>query len=477
MVKICNMIMRAVCLILVLFLGTQTSIAMTLRKPVSGLPDFSQLFKDASPAVVNINTLEKPKSRPSIHGSGADELFRRYFGIHFPDKPAEGAWQPMSLGSGFIISEDGFILTNDHLIEGADEIIVKLNDRSEIVAKLIGSDKRSDLAVLKIETKQKLPVVRIGSGSLMAGQWVAAIGSPFTFENSITKGIISAVNRSLPNDAYVPFVQTDVPINSGNSGGPLFNMSGEVVGINSRIFTQTGGFMGVSFAIPIDHVMWAVDQIKKQGYVVRGWLGVLMQEVDRDLAESFGLDKPMGALIKQIVPGGPADQAKLQLGDVIIGVNGRPVDESSSLPVYVGILTPGEKAEITYIRNGKKKSVMMVIGELSDDSGQKRGQAKREHGSRSNRLGVQVVVLNSDYRNKLGLDDIVTGLVVLSVVSGVAKSIGIRQGDVITEVNKARVKNVEEFTEAVKALPANRSISIRIVRNGQPLYTTFRLEE
>ncbi|MDP0587683.1 MAG: Do family serine endopeptidase [Candidatus Endonucleobacter bathymodioli] len=472
-----NMIMRAVCLALVLFLGTQVSIAKSLQKSAFDLPDFSRLFKEASPAVVNINTLAKPKTRSHMHSSGADELLRRYFGIHYPDRPAEGGSKPMSLGSGFIISEDGFILTNYHIIEGADEIIVKLSDRSETGAELVGFDKRSDLAVLKIETKQKLPIVRIGSGTLQAGQWVAAIGSPFNFEYSITKGIVSAVNRSLPNDAYVPFVQTDVPINSGNSGGPLFNMSGEVVGINSRIFTQTGGFMGLSFAIPIDHVMWAVKQIKEKGYVTRGWLGVLMQEVDRDLAESFGLDKPMGALVKQIVPGGPADKAKLQLGDVIVGVNSRPVYDSSSLPVYVGILAPGSKAEIEYVRNGKKKNLILIIGELPDDSSHSGGQSRRKKGPYSNRLGVQVSELDNDYRSKLELDESTVGLVVISIMSGVANSIGLRQGDVITDINNARVKNVMEFKEAVKKLPVDHSISMRIVRDGHALYITFRLVE
>ena len=272
----------------------------------AALPDFTRLFEEASPAVVNISTLAKPKSRANVYGPGAEqlpEIFRRYFGIPYPDEPSSNTPQPLSLGSGFIISEDGYILTNNHVIDGADEIIVRLSDRSETHAKVIGSDNSSDLALLKIDSKTKLPVVKLGdSDHIKPGQWVAAIGSPFNFEYSITKGIVSALNRSLPNDAYVPFIQTDVPINPGNSGGPLFNMKGEVIGINSQIFTRSGGFMGLSFSIPIDHVMWAVEQMKEKGHVTRGWLGVAIQEVDRDLAESFGLEKPWGHWLTRLCP-------------------------------------------------------------------------------------------------------------------------------------------------------------------------------
>ncbi len=446
----------------------------------SSLPDFTRLFEEASPAIVNISTLSKPKSRSQIYGPGADELpeiFRRYFGIPYPDSSTPNTPQPMSLGSGFIISNDGFILTNNHVVEGADEIIVKLSDRTETRAELIGSDKRSDLAVLKIETKRKLPVVHIGdSDGIKPGQWVAAIGSPFNFEYSITKGIVSALNRSLPNDAYVPFIQTDVPINPGNSGGPLFNMKGEVIGINSQIFTRSGGFMGLSFAIPIDHVMWAVEQIKDKGYVTRGWLGVAIQEVDRELAESFGLEKPMGALISEVVPGGPADEARLHPGDIIIKFNGRPIYHSGALPMNVGVVAPGDKASIEYIRNGKKITARIEVGELPDERGQRREQIGRKDPTK-NRLGIQVAELDRDYRSKLRLEKEISGLVVTNVMSGAARAIGLRQGDVITDINKTRVLNVKEFNAVVKKLPVNRSISMRVIRGGQPGYITFRLNE
>lgn len=337
------------------------------------LPDFTTLFEQASPAVVNISTLAtKKNNRASMYGPGAEELpeiFRRYFGVPTPEEPS-GQPQPMSLGSGFLISDDGYILTNNHVIDGADTIIVRLSDRSEKTAELIGSDKSSDLALLKIEADRKLPVVKMGkSEEVLPGEWVAAIGSPFNFEYSITKGIVSAMDRSLPGDAYVPFIQTDVPINPGNSGGPLLNMKGEVIGINSQIFTRSGGFMGLSFAIPADHVSWAVAQLKEKGYVSRGWLGVAIQDVDRDLAESFGLDKPKGALISQVVPGGPADKAKLQPGDVIIKLNQREILRAGRLPMAVGVISPGNKAEVELIRNGKRMNLKVEVGELPNENG------------------------------------------------------------------------------------------------------------
>ena len=444
------------------------------------LPDFARLFEEASPAVVNISTLTKPKSRQQFYGPGGEELpeiFRRYFGIPFPDEPppSAGKARPMSLGSGFIISEDGYILTNNHVVEGADQIIVKLNDRSEKTAKLIGSDKRSDLALLKIEHDRKLPVVKMGdSDAVKPGQWVAAIGSPFNFEYSITKGIVSALNRSLPSDSYVPFIQTDVPINPGNSGGPLFNMSGEVIGINSQIFTRSGGFMGLSFAIPVDHVMWAVEQLKTKGQVTRGWLGVAIQDVDRELAESFGLDRPMGALVNQVVPGGPADKANIQPGDVIVKFNGREVRYSGELPMAVGVVNPGDKATVELVRNGKPKNLKVEVGTLPDEaSGSPEHSSKPE--PKNNRLGIQVAPLDDDYRNKLRLDNKVKGLVVTGVQTGAGRSIGLRQGDVITDLNNQKIDKLSDFNAIVKKLPEGRSISMRVIRNGNPGYITFRL--
>ena len=445
----------------------------------ASLPNFSELFKQASPAVVNISTLSKPQGRQQIYGPGGEELpeiFRRYFGIPLPDNDA-GRDLPMSLGSGFIISKDGYILTNNHVIDGADKILVRLYDRSELSAKVVGADKRSDLALLKIESDRPLPVVKLGSTqSVEPGQWVAAIGSPFNFEYSITKGIVSALNRSLPSDSYVPFIQTDVPINPGNSGGPLLNMDGEVIGINSQIFTRSGGFMGLSFAIPVDHVSWAVEQLKEKGYVTRGWLGVAIQDVDRDLAESFGLKKPMGALISAVVPGGPADKAKLLPGDIITQFNKKVIDSSGVLPMSVGVETPGEKATVEYIRDGKRMTANVVVGQLPEDSpAADRGAANSIEDQ--NPLGVKVAVLDDSYRGKLRLDQDVEGLVVIGVNRGTGRAIGLRQGDVITDLNNHRVTSVAQFNKVVANLPKGRSIAMRVIRGGHPGYITFRLPE
>ncbi|OED41356.1 serine peptidase [Endozoicomonas sp. (ex Bugula neritina AB1)] len=445
----------------------------------NNLPDFTKLFEDVSPAVVNISTLSKPKNRQPIYGPGSEdlpEIFRRYFGIPLPDGREGGKARPMSLGSGFIISADGYILTNNHVVDGADTIIVRLSDRSEQEAKLVGADKRSDLALLKINADRRLPVVKLSeSDSVKPGQWVAAIGSPFNFEYSITKGIVSALNRSLPSDNYVPFIQTDVPINPGNSGGPLLNMDGEVIGINSQIFTRSGGFMGLSFAIPVAHVSWAVEQLKEKGYVTRGWLGVAIQDVDRELAESFNLERPMGALINQVLPGGPADKAKLHPGDVIIRFNGRDIKNSGILPMTVGVVKPGDEAKVEFIRQGERKTIMVEVGELPDEKHSPEPSA--EPTLQKNRLGVQIAELDQDYRNKLGLDDKVKGLVVIDIMPGTGRSIGLRQGDVITDLNNIRLESVKDFNEVVADLPEQRSISMRVIRNGNPGYITFRLAE
>ena len=315
------------------------------------LPDFTQLVEQASPAVVNISTTQKLPDRkvsnqqmPDLEG--LPPMLREFFerGMPQPRTPRGGGGgqrEAQSLGSGFIISPDGYILTNNHVIADADEILVRLADRSELKAKLVGTDPRSDVALLKIEGKD-LPVLKLGkSQDLKAGQWVVAIGSPFGFDHTVTQGIVSAMGSSLPNENYVPFIQTDVPINPGNSGGPLFNLAGEVVGINSQIYTRSGGFMGVSFAIPIDVAMDVSNQLKTGGKVSRGWLGVVIQEVNKDLAESFGLDKPAGALVAQIQDDGPAAKGGLQVGDVILSMNGQPIVMSADLPHLVGALKAG----------------------------------------------------------------------------------------------------------------------------------------
>lgn len=339
------------------------------------LPDFTTLVEQASPAVVNISTKQKLPDRiasgqmPDLEG--LPPMFREFFERNMPQQPrsprGDRQREAQSLGSGFIISSDGYVLTNNHVVADADEIIVRLSDRSELQAKLVGTDPRTDVALLKVEGKN-LPTVKLGdSEKLKVGEWVLAIGSPFGFDHSVTKGIVSAKGRTLPNDTYVPFIQTDVAINPGNSGGPLFNMNGEVVGINSQIFTRSGGFMGLSFAIPIDVAIDVSNQLKKDGKVSRGWLGVVIQEVNKDLAESFGLDKPAGALVAQVLEDGPAAKSGLQVGDVILSMNGQPIVMSADLPHLVGTLKDGEKAKLEIIRNGKRQNLDVTIGAMPDD--------------------------------------------------------------------------------------------------------------
>ncbi len=346
------------------------------------LPDFTGLVEKYSPAVVNVSTTQKSDRRGDGSGGNPDmdEFFRRFFGPEGrgPQGPDGGGGAPFgqrrSLGSGFIISAEGYILTNNHVVEDADEIVVRMNDRRELVATLVGADPRSDLALLKVNAAN-LPVVKLGhSNALKPGEWVLAIGSPFGFDYSVTAGIISAIGRSLPtenNENYVPFIQTDVAINPGNSGGPLFNLDGEVIGINSQIYTRSGGFMGVSFAIPVDVALDVVEQLKAHGKVSRGWLGVVIQEVNRDLAESFGLDKPSGALVARVIENGPAAKAGLHEGDIILQFNGQHVDLSSDLPHFVGRAHPGSEAQLVIMRAGKRETLNIVVGELAAlDEGQ-----------------------------------------------------------------------------------------------------------
>ena len=378
-------------------------------------------------------------------------------------------------GSGFVIRPDGYILTNNHVVADADEIIVRLSDRSEMKAKLVGTDPRSDVALLKIEGKN-LPVLKLGkSQDLKAGQWVVAIGSPFGFDHTVTQGIISAMGRSLPNESYVPFIQTDVPINPGNSGGPLFNLAGEVVGINSQIYTRSGGFMGVSFAIPIDVAMDVSNQLKAGGKVSRGWLGVVIQEVNKDLAESFGLDKPAGALVAQIQDDGPAAKGGLQVGDVILTMNGQPIVMSADLPHLVGALKAGSKAKLEVIREGKRQNVELTVGAIPEE-GQELGALGGKSGAErsSNRLGIAVVELTDEQKKSF---DLKSGVVIKEVQDGPAALIGLQPGDVITHLNNQAIDTTKEFADIAKALPKNRSVSMRVLRQGRASFITFKLAE
>ncbi|RMQ06425.1 Serine protease MucD/AlgY associated with sigma factor RpoE [Pseudomonas viridiflava] len=450
------------------------------------LPDFTGLVEQASPAVVNISTRQKLPDRAIANQQmpdleGLPPMLREFLERSMPPgsrPPGAGKGdrqrEAQSLGSGFIISPDGYILTNNHVIDGADEILVRLSDRSELKAKLVGTDSRTDVAVLKIDGKD-LPTAKLGnSNTLKVGEWVLAIGSPFGFDHSVTKGIVSAKGRSLPNDTYVPFIQTDVAINPGNSGGPLFNMAGEVVGINSQIFTRSGGFMGLSFAIPIDVAMDVANQLKASGKVSRGWLGVVIQEVNKDLAESFGLDKPAGALVAQVLEDGPAAKGGLQVGDVILSANGQPIIMSADLPHLIGNLKDGSKAELEVIRDGKRQKLTVTVGALPDE-GQEMGDVAGTGAERSsNRLGVSVIELTAEQKKSL---DLKGGVAIKEVTGGPASLIGLQPGDVITHLNNQAITSSKQFTEVAKSLPKDRSVSMRVLRQGRATFITFKLSE
>ncbi|WP_371919498.1 DegQ family serine endoprotease [Pseudomonas sp. SDI] len=447
------------------------------------LPDFTTLVEQASPAVVNISTKQKLPERKYAAGQmpdleGLPPGLREFFERSMPQAPrsprGDRQREAQSLGSGFIISSDGYILTNNHVVADADEIVVRLSDRSELQAKLVGTDPRTDVALLKVEGKD-LPTVKLGdSEKLKVGEWVLAIGSPFGFDHSVTKGIVSAKGRTLPNDTYVPFIQTDVAINPGNSGGPLFNMNGEVVGINSQIFTRSGGFMGLSFAIPIDVAIDVSNQLKKDGKVSRGWLGVVIQEVNKDLAESFGLDKPAGALVAQVLEDGPAAKGGLQVGDVILSMNGQPIVMSADLPHLVGGLKDGAKAKLEIIRNGKRQNLDVTIGALPEDDQEVSTGANGSIERSSNRLGVSVADLSAEQKKTLELKG---GVVIKEVQDGPAALIGLRPGDVISHLNNQAISSAKEFTEIAKELPKNRSVSMRVLRQGRASFITFKLAE
>ena len=474
-------------------LGLKSSLSAVLAVLLLGqvlvaqasLPDFTELVEQASPAVVNISTRQKmPEGSVASNGQqnmpdleGLPPMFREFFERSIPQMPrAPGGGrqrEAQSLGSGFIISADGYVLTNNHVIADADEIIVRLSDRSELEAKLVGTDPRSDVALLKVEGKG-LPTVKLGkSEELKVGEWVLAIGSPFGFDHSVTAGIVSAKGRSLPNESYVPFIQTDVAINPGNSGGPLFNLAGEVVGINSQIFTRSGGFMGLSFAIPMSVAMDVADQLKADGKVSRGWLGVGIQEVNKDLAESFGLDKPAGALVAQVMEEGSAAKGGLQVGDVILALDGKPIIMSADLPHLVGALKPGSKVELDVVRDGSRKSLKLSIGALPEDGEVVAGAAPGIERS-SNRLGVKVVELTAEQKKSL---DLKGGVVISEVQEGPAAMIGLRPGDVITHLNNQAINSAKTFTEVAQALPKNRSVSMRVLRQGRASFITFKLAD
>ncbi|MDH5483887.1 MAG: DegQ family serine endoprotease [Gammaproteobacteria bacterium] len=438
------------------------------------LPDFVELVEQYSPAVVNISTTHKeveghPWGKLNIpEHSPFGELFKHFLddeGV-MPPRPEDAS----SLGSGFILSADGYVLTNHHVIADADEIMVRLSDKRELKAEVIGSDKYTDVALLKVDA-DKLPVVKIGSSEkIKVGSWVLAIGSPFGFDHSVTAGIVSAKGRNLPRASYVPFIQTDVAINPGNSGGPLFDLQGQVIGINSQIYSRTGGFMGLSFAIPIEVAMDIVKQIKAGGTITRGWLGVYIQEVTQELAESFGLDKPVGALVSQVIEGSPAEKYGIRAGDVILAFNGQAIIDSSDLPPLVGRVQVGEKARIKLLRDGRTKEIKLVIEQLPEEGD---AAAEAPKGPSVNRIGLSVSSLDAKTQAELGRG------VRIDQVSpdSIGQRAGLRPGDIILQIDRKNVENAAEFRKIVAKLPTGRMIPVLVHRQGADQFIVLKIPQ
>jgi serine protease Do len=460
---------------IVLFVIMLLPLAVTAQ-----LPDFTDLVEKQGPAVVNISTTQTVRNTlglPQIPQLQEDDPFYEFFRRFVPN-PGPREFQNNSLGSGFIISADGYILTNSHVVEAADEITVKLNDKREFKAKVIGSDRRTDIALIKIDATG-LPAVKFGDPNrLKVGEWVVAIGSPFGFENTVTAGIVSAKGRSLPQENFVPFIQTDAAVNPGNSGGPLFNLRGEVVGINSQIYSRTGGFMGLSFAIPIDVANDIATQLKTTGRITRGRIGVVIQPVTKELAESFGLPKPSGALVSSVEKGSPADKAGIEAGDVILKFDGKNVNSSDDLPRLVGSTKPGAKATVQLTRNKATREVSVVIGEMQEETRTaQRQQPRRGPGGKSppesvSRLGMTLSEPTAEQRNQLKI----TGGVLVEDVQGTAARAGIRRGDIILAVNNQDIKTLEQFGHLMGQFEKGRIVALLVRRGGNALYIPFRIE-
>ncbi|MCB1668675.1 MAG: DegQ family serine endoprotease [Pseudomonadales bacterium] len=436
----------------------------------ANLPDFTGLIEKNSPAVVKINTVAKVggASRiPNIPYGELPEIFRDFFDGYRDQQPREAR----SMGSGFIISEDGYVLTNHHVIERADDIMVRLSDRREFSAKVIGADKRSDLALLKINADDLPTVTFAEPEDLKVGEWVVAIGSPFGLDYSASAGIISAIGRSIPTksgDNYVPFIQSDVAINPGNSGGPLFNLDGEVVGINSQIYTRSGGSIGVSFAIPTSLALEVVDQLKAKGRVDRGWLGVYIQDIDKELAESLELDRPQGALIVQVEPDGPADKAGIRAGDVILSFDGKSIDESGDLPHVVGLLPPGKNVTAQLMRKGKSRTVKVEVGALPGQV-----SAQGDSPGQGDRLGLSLRELDEKSARNWNLRG---GVVITEVFPDTAAArTGLRPGDVIVQLGYNAIQNLQEYQAIIDDLPEKSPVAIRFFRAGRPVFRTIEI--
>lgn len=446
------------------------------------LPDFTELAEKQGAAVVNISVTQVmhgggPNMGMPFPGSPDDEALQEFFrrfgipGVPGGQDAPQQDYKTQSLGSGFIISNDGYILTNAHVVNAADEVIVKLSDKREFKAKIIGADRRTDVALIKIEATS-LPKITAGDpGALKVGEWVAAIGSPFGLENTITAGIVSAKGRALPQENFVPFIQTDVAVNPGNSGGPLFNMKGEVIGINSQIYSRTGGYMGLSFAIPIDVAIDISNQLKATGKITRGWLGIGIQEFTKELAESFGMKNTNGALVSGIQKGSPAEKAGLQAGDVIVKFDGKAIITSSDLPRVVGATKPGKDVAVEVLRKGAMRTLNVSVGEMPNDKDEVASSPKSPTKPESNRIGLILKELTPLQKKKLNGKN---GLLVIES-QGAAAQAGIRRGDVVLGLNNSEVQSLEQFNKQITAIASGKTIALLVLRGETTLYVPIKV--
>lgn len=454
--------------------------AQTPPASVRGLPDFTDLVEQVGPSVVNIRTMERMAARGGMNGMDEEmlEFFKR-FGVPIPNlprqprpqRPNQEDDQPRGVGSGFIVSADGYVMTNAHVVDGADEVIVTLTDKREFKAKIVGTDKRTDVAVVKIEASG-LPAVRIGDiNRLRVGEWVMAIGSPFGLENTVTAGIVSAKQRDTGD--YLPFIQTDVAINPGNSGGPLINMRGEVVGINSQIYSRSGGFMGISFAIPIDEAMRVSEQLRASGRVTRGRIGVQIGQVTRDVAESLGLGKQQGALVTGVEAGSPAEKAGIEAGDIITRFDGKAIEKIADLPRMVGNTKPGTKSTVTVFRRGSTRDLSIQIAEIEPDKSALKTSdkdAKPKSSSAAQQLGLTVSDLTDAQKKELKL----RGGVRVDTATESAARAGLREGDVILAIANAEVAGVKDFEAALSKADKSKPINVLFRRGEWAQYALIR---
>lgn len=465
--------LRSVTVMLVLFWSTQTSAQF--------LPDFSELVEQTAPAIVNVrirSTIDGGNGLEDFDGDREElEKFLEFFGDRFPDGFDRGDRESSSLGSGFIISEDGYIVTNDHVIDGADEITITLNDQRQFSAEIIGSDPRSDLALIKIEA-EGLPTVPFGDvDDVKVGQWVLAIGSPFNLSHSVAAGIVSFVGRSLPPQItgqgnYVSFIQTDVAINPGHSGGPLFNLAGEVIGVNSQIYSNSGGSIGLSFAIPVDIAANVISQLMQSGSVARGWMGVAIADVSQEQADTYNLATPKGAFVNDVLPGGPAELAGFQAEDIILSYDGDEIRNSADLPYHVGLSMPGSEVDVELIRNGRLENIRMLVGDLDAASSQQQFQLGAV-APLENSLGLSVTELSDTEKQRLGLDH---GLRVNEVTGTVAEKAGLQKGDIILSLNGRDLDSISDLTEINASLPADSPLPLLVERDGQQSFFTIMLD-